>query len=226
MAGAGGLLWLALRAEETDTHSAVLAISIVGLAAGTAHAVIALEGWHRLGVLRWPGVALTILGCAWLSHNLLMRLGMAQSLTQDIVNMTVISGIALACSQALAGHRARRALVKEAERRASAEARLAQGRLRPLGLVAVKVGHGERMVDPAAISRVQADGNFTILYDRSGTIFVSEPMKAIVERLEPHGFVRVHKSHAVNAEAVRERRRDAVVLKDGFTVAVGRAYRV
>lgn len=224
--GLAALLWLVLRAEQTDTHGAVLALSIVALAAGTAHAVIALESRRRLGVLRWPGIALLILGCAWLSHNLLMKLGMTQSLTQDIVNMTVISGIALACSQALAGHRAHRALVREAERRASAEARLAQGRLRPLGLVAVKVGHGERMVDPAAISRIQADGNFTILYGLSGKIFVSEPMKAIVERLEPYGFVRVHRSHAVNAEAVRERRRDAVVLKDDVTVAVGRAYRV
>ena len=92
--------------------------------------------------------------------------------------------------------------------------------------MAVKVGHGERMVDPATISRIEADGNFTILHEWSGPIFVSESMKTIIERLEPHGFVRVHKSHAVNAEAVQERRRDAVVLRDGVTVVIGRAYRV
>jgi DNA-binding LytR/AlgR family response regulator len=51
-------------------------------------------------------------------------------------------------------------------------------------------------------------------------------MKTVIERLEPYGFVRVHTSHAVNAEAVQERRRDAVVLRDGVTVVIGRAYRV
>lgn len=224
--GLAGLLWLALRAQEDIAGSAILALSIVAMAAGTAHAVIALHGWRRLGVFRWPVMAVMVLVSAWLSHGVLVRLGMAQSLTQDIVNMTMISGIALACNQAWSGQRVRQALASEAARRVNAEARLAQGRLRPTGLVPVKVGHGERMVDPATISRIQADGNFTILHDRAGPIFVSEPMKSIVERLEPFGFVRVHKSHAVNAEAVRERRRDAVVLGDGVTVAVGRAYRL
>jgi hypothetical protein len=224
--GLAVLLWLVLRTDRTGASGALLAISIVALAASTAHAVIALHGWRRLGVLRWPGMALLILVCSWLSHGILAKLGMAQSLTQDIVNMTVVSGIALACSQAWSGERARRSLAIEAARRARAEARLAQGRLRPSGLVAVKVGHGERMVDPATISRVEADGNFTILHECSGPIFVSESMKTVIERLEPYGFVRVHKSHAVNAEAVQERRRDAVVLRDGVTVVIGRAYRV
>jgi DNA-binding LytR/AlgR family response regulator len=150
---------------------------------------------------------------------------MGQSLMQDIVNMTVISGMALAVNQAWSGHQARGALQSEAALRAAAEARLAEGRTRPSALVPVRVGHRERMVDPGAISRIQADGNFTILHDPRGPIFVSEPIKAVVERLEPYGFVRVHKSHAVNAEAVRERRRDSLTVVDGATVPIGRAYR-
>jgi hypothetical protein len=224
--GLAGLLWLVLRTDRTVANGALLAISIVALAAFTAHAVIALQGWHRLGVLRWLGMPLLIVMCSWLSHEILAELGMTQSMTQDIVNMTMVSGIALACSQAWSGQRARRSLAIEAARRAKAEALLERGKLIPSGLVAVKVGHGERMVDPAMISRVEADGNFTILHECSGPIFVSESMKTVIERLEPYGFVRVHKSHAVNAEAVQERRRDVVVLRDGVTVVIGRAYRL
>jgi len=223
--GLAGLLWLVLRDAEPPGRAPVLALTIVASAAVTAHAVVALFGWSRLGPARWPAIAVVILACAWLAHQVLAGLGMVQSLLQDVVNMTVISGIALAVSQAWSGHQVRGVLAREALRRAQAEARLAEGRTRPSGLIPVRVGHGERMVDPTAISRIEADGNFTILHDLSGPIFVSEPMKAIVHRLEPCGFVRVHKSHAVNSEAVRERRRDALTLIDGIVVPIGRSYR-
>ncbi len=219
------LLWLALREQAPDRKAALLASTIMFLAAVTSHTAIAVHGWRAIGWFRWPVLIGVVLTCGVLSHLVLVRLGMLQSLMQDLVNMSAVSIIALAVNLAWSGHRARQSLVTEAALRARAESRLAEGRLRPSGLIGVKVGHGERMVDPGGISRIQADGNFTILHDRSGPIFVSEPMKTIVERLEPYGFVRVHKSHAVNAEAVRERRRDALVLNDGVVVAVGRTFR-
>lgn len=223
--GLGGLLWLVMLGEEGAVRATLLASTIVGTAALTAHAVIAVHSRRALGPWRWPVMALVLGLLGWLSHLALMRLGMVQSLIQDLVNMTVVTGVALAISQAWSGHRARQDLTREAALRASAEARLAEGRLRPTGLLPVKVGHGERMVDPALVSHVEAEGNFSTLHLATGSVFVSEALKDMVLRLEPYGFVRVHKSHAVNAEWIVERRRDAVVLRSGISLPVGRAYR-
>ena len=223
--GLGGLLWLLLQATEGGARGALLATAIVGVAAATAHAVIAVHGRTALGRWRWVAMAVVLGLCAAVGHALLSGLGMIQSFGQDLLNLTVISGIALAVSQAWAGRRAGLALADEARRRVQAEARLAEGRLRPTGLMAVKVGHTERMIDPAEVSHVEAEGNFAVLNMRDGRLFVSEPLKDLVERLGPYGFVRVHKSHAVNAEWIEARRRDAVVLRGGAVLTVGRAYR-
>jgi hypothetical protein len=223
--GVGGLLGLLLQATEGGARAALLATAIVGVAAATAHAVIAAYGWRGLGRWRWAAMGAALGACATIGHALLSGLGMVQSFGQDLLNLTVVSGVALAISQAWAGRRAALALADEARRRAEAEARLAEGRLRPTGLMAVKVGHAERMIDPAEVSHVEADGNFAVLNMRDGRLFVSEPLKDLVERLGPYGFVRVHKSHAVNAEWIEARRRDAVVLRGGAVLTVGRAYR-
>ncbi len=220
-----GLLWMTLR-EDGDAHAAGLAAVIVMAAAATSHATIAVADLRRIGPWRWPLTVGTVVILASLSHVVFSRLGMVQSLTQDIINMAVISGVALSINHGWSGRRARQSLAGEAARRATAEARLAQQRLRPSALVAVKVGHGERMINPVEISYVQADRNFTILHDEAGPIYVSESLKAITERLTPFGFVRVHKSHAVNSEAICERRYDAITLKGGVVLAVGRAYRI
>jgi DNA-binding LytR/AlgR family response regulator len=223
--GFGGLLWLLLRSAEGNMKAAILAGAITGSAAATAHAVIAAQGWHSAGPWRWPAMAVVLALCTGVAHALLSQLGMVQSFTQDLLNLTMVSGIALAIREAWVGRRARLQLADEARRRAEAEARFAEGRLRPAGLLAVKVGHTERMIDPAEVSHVEAEGNFAVLNFRDGRLFVSEPLKDLVERLSPYGFVRVHRSHAVNADWIEARRRDAVVLRGGATLTVGRAYR-
>ncbi len=86
----------------------------------------------------------------------------------------------------------------------------------------IKFVCGPRMffVRPSDIRRIEGEGNYSRVHTLSGSFLVRETIGAIVRRLEPLGFCRVHKSVVVNLEFVREirrtgRRANVVVLSDG-----------
>jgi two-component system, LytTR family, response regulator len=77
---------------------------------------------------------------------------------------------------------------------------------------------------------IGAEGNYVRLSTASETHLLRETMAHLEERLDPRGFVRVHRSFIVNLKYVKEVRRelngDSVVIMDsGNKVALGRSYR-
>jgi hypothetical protein len=208
-------------------RATLLALAITGTAALTAHAVVAVHDRVR-GPWRWPAMAAALVVLASAGHTLLARLGMTQSWGQDLLNLTMICGIALAVRLAWAGYRTRRVLEGEIARRRDVEERLEtvkSAAMRPNGPVSVKVGHGQTLLDPTTISLLEADGNFARLHTTDGEVFASESLKALAGRFAPYGFVRVHKSYVVNRASVRGRRGDALELVDGRRAPIGRAFR-
>jgi two-component system LytT family response regulator len=77
---------------------------------------------------------------------------------------------------------------------------------------------------------IGAEGNYVRLCTASETHLLRETMAHLEERLDPRGFLRVHRSFIVNLKYVKEVRRetngDSVVIMDsGHKVALGRSYR-
>jgi len=77
---------------------------------------------------------------------------------------------------------------------------------------------------------VGAEGNYVRLSTATETHLLRETMAHLEERLDPRGFLRVHRSFIVNLKYVKEVRRegngDSVVIMDsGHKVALGRSYR-
>ncbi|HEY1803798.1 MAG TPA: LytTR family DNA-binding domain-containing protein [Terracidiphilus sp.] len=75
-----------------------------------------------------------------------------------------------------------------------------------------------------------AEGNYVRLCTATETHLLRETMARLEERLDPRGFLRVHRSSIVNLKYVKEVRRetngDSVVIMDtGQKVALGRSYR-
>jgi two-component system, LytTR family, response regulator len=97
--------------------------------------------------------------------------------------------------------------------------------------IAVPRADGVGLVAVADIVRVEADGDHARLHTTTGVHVVRDTMARLAARLAPLGFVRVHRSAIVNADAVR-----AVapmmtggynlLLRDGSTVRSGRRYRL
>ena len=77
---------------------------------------------------------------------------------------------------------------------------------------------------------IGAEGNYVRLCTASETHLLRETMAHLQDRLDPRGFLRVHRSFIVNLKYVKEVRREAngdsvVILDNGRKVAMGRSYR-
>jgi two-component system LytT family response regulator len=77
---------------------------------------------------------------------------------------------------------------------------------------------------------IGAEGNYVRLSTATETHLLRETMAHLEERLDPRGFLRVHRSFIVNLKYVKEVRRetngDSIVIMDsGQKVALGRSYR-
>ena len=85
-------------------------------------------------------------------------------------------------------------------------------------------------VDVADVVRIEAQGNYALVYTRGGRRMVRRSMKELASRLDPRGFVRIHRSHIVNLEMVAELRplfhgEFSVVLKDGTELTSNRRFK-
>jgi two-component system, LytTR family, response regulator len=77
---------------------------------------------------------------------------------------------------------------------------------------------------------IGAEGNYVRLCTATETHLLRETMARLEERLDPRGFLRVHRSFIVNLKYVKEVRREAdgdsvVIMDSGHKVALGRSYR-
>src|SRR5215467_9929355 len=60
------------------------------------------------------------------------------------------------------------------------------------------------LLDLADILAVQAEGNYVSLQHRLNPYLVRETLSSMAEKLDPYGFIRIHRSVVVNISAVEE----------------------
>jgi DNA-binding LytR/AlgR family response regulator len=70
--------------------------------------------------------------------------------------------------------------------------------------VAIKVKGKILFINLGDVVAVQAEGNYVLLQQNSSSYLLRESMSAVAEKLEPHGFIRIHRSILVNTSFVEE----------------------
>jgi two-component system, LytTR family, response regulator len=96
--------------------------------------------------------------------------------------------------------------------------------------IAIKNNGRILFIEPRELAVVQAEGNYVLLQQESGSYLLRESISTIAEKLKPYGFVRIHRSVLVNASFVRELRPCStgeyeLRLKDGKEFTVTRTYK-
>jgi len=93
------------------------------------------------------------------------------------------------------------------------------------------VRHGEKIVpvDPASVLWVEAAGDYATLHTEDGDFLSSMGLGALTEHLDPHRFMRIHRSHVVALPAIDHLRSDGsggyvARLSDGTNLRVSRSY--
>ena len=85
------------------------------------------------------------------------------------------------------------------------------------------------IVPVAEIVRIDAEDNYVRIHAERPYLH-RETLSGLVARLDPRHFIRVHRSHAINVDRVRELRPLAhgeyrIVLSDGGAITSSRSYR-
>jgi DNA-binding LytR/AlgR family response regulator len=75
---------------------------------------------------------------------------------------------------------------------------------RPAPRIAFKAKGSILLLDLADIWAVQAEGNYVSLRHRMNPYLVHESLSSMAEKLQPYGFIRIHRSVVVNISAVEE----------------------
>src|SRR5258708_17205171 len=68
--------------------------------------------------------------------------------------------------------------------------------------IAIKSKGRILFIDPRAVFAVQAEGNYILLQQESGSYVLRDSISAIAEKLREYGFIRIHRSVLVNASFV------------------------
>ena len=96
--------------------------------------------------------------------------------------------------------------------------------------IGIKTNGRILFIDPREIAVVEAEGNYVLLQRNTGSDLLRESISAIAEKLEPFGFVRIHRSVLVNAAFVQDIRPCStgdyqLRLKGGREYTVTRTYK-
>jgi len=59
-------------------------------------------------------------------------------------------------------------------------------------------------INPGDVVAIQAEGNYVSLLRESISHLLRESISVVAEKLEPYGFIRIHRSVLINAEFVEE----------------------
>jgi two-component system LytT family response regulator len=85
-------------------------------------------------------------------------------------------------------------------------------------------------VDVDSIERIEAAGDYMVIYTADNSLILRETMKDLERRLDPRVFQRVHRSWIVNLDQVRQVKPHTngecfLILESGADVKVSRSYR-
>ncbi len=79
-----------------------------------------------------------------------------------------------------------------------------QAQNQPSPRVAVKVKEKILFINLIDVVAVQAKGNYVLLQRDGSSYLLRESISAVAEKLEPQGFIRIHRSILVNTSFVQE----------------------
>jgi len=96
--------------------------------------------------------------------------------------------------------------------------------------IAVKLGGQIQLLRPDEVVWVEAEGDYVSVHTPERSHLVRETMQAMEQRLEPHGFQRIHRSAIINLDKVEKLVASdngdyEVRLSSGLALKVGRNYR-
>lgn len=80
-------------------------------------------------------------------------------------------------------------------------------------------------VDSDNIEYIESYGHHLLIHTESATFKVREKISNILEKLEPLGFIRVHKSYIINKTYIKVKSSNEINMISGVSIPIGNKYR-
>ena len=95
--------------------------------------------------------------------------------------------------------------------------------------LAIPTLYGHKFIEPEHIIHVRAEGSYSVIYtDNEGDTMVSKNLKSVENALRQDYFLRVHRSHIVNLNKVKEYHKNDggyLVMTSGERIEIGASSR-
>ncbi len=100
----------------------------------------------------------------------------------------------------------------------------------PIGRLVVRKHNREFILDAGEIDRIESDGNYVVVHAGGQSYRLRDSLDSVNRRLGEQRFARVHRTHVVNIDRIREIQPwdngdYRILLKDGSFVNFSRRYR-
>jgi DNA-binding LytR/AlgR family response regulator len=130
----------------------------------------------------------------------------------------------------LLAHRVPQMTEEQTARFMEAFTRFQELAVRPPSRIAIKVKGRILFINPGDVVAVLAEGNYVLLQQESSSHLLRESISAVAVKLEPLGFIRIHRSVLVNIAFVEEIKpypsgEYALRVKGGKEYTVTRTYK-
>ena len=94
------------------------------------------------------------------------------------------------------------------------------------GRIIIDHARGFKLFDPRSIAHLEAEGNCTVLHFTDGTRYLDTRTLRVYEQLlDPSAFMRVHRSHIIHLDHLREYLRDDghwAIMRNGERIPIAR----
>ncbi len=105
--------------------------------------------------------------------------------------------------------------------------RLLQYKNKGIGVILdFKSGYQNIRIDSENIEYIESYGHYLLIHTESATFKVREKISDILEKLEPLGFIRVHKSYIINKVYINAKSSNEINMISGVSIPIGNKYKL
>lgn len=105
--------------------------------------------------------------------------------------------------------------------------RILQYKNKGMGLILdFKSGYQNIRIDSENIEYIESYGHYLLIHTSSSVFKVREKISDVLEKLEPLGFIRVHKSYIINKAYIKAKKTNEINMNQGVSIPIGNKYKL
>lgn len=105
--------------------------------------------------------------------------------------------------------------------------RILQYKNKGMGLILdFKSGYQNIRIDSENIEYIESYGHYLLIHTSSAVFKVREKISDVLEKLEPLGFIRVHKSYIINKAYIKAKKSNEINMNQGVSIPIGNKYKL